>query len=115
MIGLIGTAIGISIMARVATGVCRSIERSYPRNNNYHKPYQKRRYNNYNYRNKNTQPQQRPQQQNTRQQQLPLQHKQKQLQPHQKPRYNSFSYKPYKPKPVYDKNRKQPYWKLKVI
>ena len=95
MFGLIGTAIGISIMARVANGVCRSMERTYS-NNNY------RRYNNYR---KN--PYKRPQRTQTQQQRLPLQHKQKQLQQPQKPRY---SYKS-----TYNKNRKQPYWKFKMI
>ncbi|GAF70704.1 unnamed protein product, partial [marine sediment metagenome] len=83
-----------------ATSVCRSMERPYS-NNNY------RRYDN-NYR-KN--PYKRPQQR------LPLQHEQKQPQQPRKPRYNSFSRKPgysYRPKSN-DKNRKQPYWKMKVI
>ena len=102
MLGLVGTAIGINIMARVANGVCRSMERTYPRNNN-------------NYR-KN--PYKRPQRTQTHQQRLPLQHEQKQPQQPRKPRYNSFSRKPgysYRPKPTYNKNRKQPYWKFKTI
>ena len=93
MFGIIGTAIGLSIIAKVAGSACRTLERSCPpQRNNYQQRYSYLR-KNYNYRpyynNRNNN------------------HTHHQNNNHIRPQNNNHNY-PYRKK-------RNEYWKLKVI